>query len=412
VSSATVVERALADACGASAVRPATPTDAISGATPPRFVAAPADTATLSATLTTAAKYDLTVVVRGGGTKADWGNPPTTVDLIIDTSRMAGVVEHYVDDQVVTVGSGTVLADLQAALARHGQRVAMDPCSPRATIGGLLASGEAGPLRFRHGAPRDHVLGMEFVRADGSVAHSGGRVVKNVAGYDIAKLLCGSYGTLAVMATATLRVQPIPAARAWVTRPIYTPGEVNEVVSALLNSRIEPAAIELDHPSGWGGSLSVLLEGSVNGVASRTGDAERLLGTDSSTSATPPGWWGRYPFGSDDVAIKIAAPVADMHAVIYSLRDAVGIAMPVRGSAGVGVCYAALPVTVAATAIDAIRISLIARGGTCVVLSAPEGVRERLDMWGPVGGIDIMRAIKRRFDPAGMLAPGRFVGGI
>ncbi|HEY1487076.1 MAG TPA: FAD-binding oxidoreductase [Micromonosporaceae bacterium] len=399
----------LTRALGAAAVRTAGPADAVAGVQP-RWVAAPTDIAMLSTLLATAHERELTVVPRGEGTKLHWGHAPRSVDVVVDMAGLTGIHQHYVDDLVATIGAGTPVRAVQAVLARTGQRLAADPGSADATIGGMLATGEAGPLRLRYGAPRDLLLGTEFVRADGTIAHSGGRVVKNVAGYDLGKLLAGSWGTLAVIASVTMRLQPLPAARAWVTRSVRTPLEVHDVAGGILGSGVDPSAIEVDLPSQGGGAVSVLLEGSVDGVARRAAEATAMVGGDAATTGTAPTWWGTYPIGA--VALKMAVPVADLYAAIYALSDAVGTAVPVRGSAGAGVCYAAVPAERATAALGALRTTLIARGGSCVVMSAPPELHDRLDIWGPVGGLDLMHSVKARFDPSGVFAPGRFVGGI
>ena len=233
----------LARACGAEAVRLAGNGDAVGGKRP-RWVAAPADAAALAELVRVCAERDLAMVARGEGGKLDWGNPPRQVDVLIDMGRLAGVYRHDADDLVATVGAGTPLRAVQAALAKRNQRLAMDPGSTDATIGGMLATGESGPLRLGFGTPRDQLIGIEFVRADGVIAHSGGRVVKNVAGYDLGKLLTGSYGTLALITSATFRVHPMPMARAFVTRPVHSPMEAHDLVIALLGSGLAPAAIE------------------------------------------------------------------------------------------------------------------------------------------------------------------------
>jgi len=398
-------------AAGPGTVRPTTPADAVAGVEA-RCVARPSTEDSLSAVLSCASEHGLRVLVRGEGTKLDWGRPPRAMDLIVDMSGLAGVHAHYREDMVATVAAGTRVSALQEQLARSGQRVAMDPGSPEATVGGLLASGEAGPLRLRHGAPRDQLLGTRFVRSDGTVAHSGGRVVKNVAGYDIGKLLAGSWGTLAVIAAATLRLQPLPARRVWITRTVTTPLEVHELVEAVLASGVDPAAIEVDMPVAREWSLSILLEGSITGTARRVAEVRATVGGEPAVTEAAPDWWGRYPFVEGEVGLKLAVPVADLHAVVYGLRDAAGGPVAVRGSAGTGVCYATVPAHRAAAALEAVRTTLIARGGSCVVLTAPAGVRDGLDMWGPVGGLDLMHSVKARFDPAGIFAAGRYVGGI
>jgi glycolate oxidase FAD binding subunit len=481
----------LARACGAEAVRLAGHGDVVGGKRP-RWVAAPADAAALSELVLVCAERELTIVARGEGGKLDWGNAPRRVDVLVDMGRLAGVYRHDADDLVATLGAGTPLRAVQAALGKRNQRLAVDPGSADATIGGMLATGEAGPLRLGYGTPRDQLIGVEFVRADGVISRSGGRVVKNVAGYDIGKLLTGSYGTLALITSATFRVHPVPMAKAFVTRPVHSPMEAHDLVIALLGSGLAPAAIELDLPiinpgvappvvsrptpgrrSMPGGSLAdkpparldparrgeptggdhatdssrtlrpgqatttgtvaVLLEGSTAGVKSRAADVSLLMRGGATTSTRPPEWWGRYPFEPGDVALKIATPIADLYAALYALRDAAGFPVSVRGSAGVGVCYASLPgapsfgggtttsgrirttkrhIAQIADVVAALRTTMIARGGSCVVLDAPAPIRDAVDMWGDVGGIDLMRSVKHQFDPHNRLAPGRYVGGI
>jgi glycolate oxidase FAD binding subunit len=403
------VTRALGAAADPDGVRPAKPCDAI-GDVGPRWVVTPADIEALSRVLATAYEHELTVLPRGEGTKLHWGQSPRRVDVVIDMAALTGIRSHYTDDLVATIGAGTPVRAVQAILERSGQRLAVDPGSPDATIGGMLATGEAGPLRMRHGAPRDHLLGTEFVRADGTIAHSGGRVVKNVAGYDLGKLLAGSWGTLGVIANATMRLQPLPARQSWVTRSVRTPLEVHDLVAEVLDSPVEAGAIEIDLPELGPGSLSVLLEGSIAGVAARSRSTVEMLGGDAAAYDEAPAWWGRYPVG--DVTLKLAVPVADLHAAIYSLHDSTGAAVPVRGSAGSGVCYAAVRAERAAMALNAIRTTLLARGGNCVVVSAPPEIRTNLNVWGPVDGLALMHSVKERFDPSGVFAPGRFVGGI
>jgi glycolate oxidase FAD binding subunit len=421
----------LKSACGDEYVRAGGAADAVGGLLP-RWVAAPGGADALADVLRVAADVGLTVVARGAGTKLDWGTPPSRLDLIVDTGRLAGVHKHAAGDLVAIVGAGTPLRAVQAALGEAGQRVALDPPSRSATVGGVVATGESGPLRLQYGTPRDLLIGVEFVRADGVMAHSGGQVVKNVAGYDLGKLMCGSYGTLGVVTSATLRLHPVPASRLWVRRTVRSPLEVHDLVGRVLASPLAAAAIEVDLPagaaaharvprprlsgSGESGTLAVLFEGSTAGVTARAGAIAGLLGSELSTVDEAPSWWGRYPFGPTDVALKLVAPIADLYAGIYALRDAAGSPVPVRGSVGSGVVYAALPGTLSparvATLLSAVRTTLMARGGSCVVLSAPSRIRAGIDIWGPVPGLPLMRRVKDQFDPRRTLAPGRMVGGI
>jgi glycolate oxidase FAD binding subunit len=402
--------------------REAGPGDTVGGVAA-RFVAAPVDAAHLAELLRICTRGGLSVVARGDATKLDWAAAPSAMDVIVDTSFLAGVYEHAAGDLVVTLGAGTPLRAAQAVLSRAGQRLAMDPPSREATIGGIIATGEAGPLRHTFGAPRDLLIGVEFARADGELVRSGGKVVKNVAGYDLGKLLAGSYGTLGIITQATFRAHPLPAASAFVAHPVRSPAHLTTLVASMLTSSLAPTAIEVDLPGEAApdppagiGSLVVLFEGSTGGVPERCRAAASLLGPDSLVTPEPPPWWGSYPFEPDRVALRLSVPIAEMHAVVYALRDAMGAPVPVRGSAGIGLAYAALPgdlpVAKIANVLDAVRTTMIARGGTCVVLYAPAALRNELDLWGPVSGFELMRRIKHEFDPTGTLAPGRFVGGL
>ena len=208
------VRDALIAAC--PVVREGVPaSDAIAGVVP-SFVAFPASTDEASALLRAAAAHQLAVVARGAGTGLGWGAPPASADLVIDLQAMDQVLEHAAGDLVARVQAGVTMGHLASVLASAGQELALD--APRGrTAGGVVATGTAGPRRLRYGAPRDLLIGITVVRADGMVAHSGGKVVKNVAGYDLGKLFCGSAGTLGLITEATFRLHPVPAAVAYLT---------------------------------------------------------------------------------------------------------------------------------------------------------------------------------------------------
>ena len=379
-------------------------------------VVRPGDPAGVADALREAAATGQIMQIQGAGTKAHWGGQYSTVDVMLDTRRLTGVTEHEPGDLVATVRAGTPLRDLQAVLGLAGQRLALEAGSADATIGGVLAAGEAGPLRLRYGSGRDLLIGVEFVRADGVIAHSGGKVVKNVAGYDLGRMLCGSYGTVGVITSATFRLHPIPAAQAWVVCPVSTVADLAGLVASVQDPSIAPSAVEVYLPATGAGSVVVLLEGSRDGVAVRCAALRARLGADVGTLAEPPSWWGRYPFGPEDVGLKLAAPVSGLPAAIETLRRHLGEAMTACGSAGAGVVYVGAPATVPqadlAAATRAIRERLHGTGGTCVVLAAPPATREGLDLWGPIAGLGLMRRIKDQFDPSSRFASGRFVGGI
>jgi glycolate oxidase FAD binding subunit len=414
----------LAAVCGARHVREAGPVDAVAGV-PARWVAAPGTPDELAGVVGLARDTGLAVAARGGGSKLDWGTPPGRLDILVDTARLSGLRQHAPGELVATVGAGTSLRAVQTVLAASGQRLALDPASSAATVGGVIATGEAGPLRHRYGGPTDLVTGVEFVRADGVLTGSGGTAGRTVAGYDLGRLICGSFGTLGIVVSATLRVHPAPAARAWVRRAVRTPTEVNSLVGELLTAAAAPAAVEVDLPAerpasglprsaSGEGSLAVLLEGSPRGVTGRAAAVAALLGGGAAVVDEAPAWWGRYPFGLGDVALKLAAPAAELPSAVFALRDAVGAGVPVRGSPGAGVVYAALPGDLPAERLGAIlavvRTTQVRQGGSCVVLSAPSARDSRVDRWGDVPGRSWMRQLRDQFDPAGTLAPDRLPG--
>jgi len=381
---------------GRDDVRDAGPMDAIAGV-PARYVAEPASTQEAAAVLRAAAAQDLAVVVRGAGTRQDWAVPPRRLDLILDTRRLTGVVEHAAGDLIVVVRAGTPMAELQDKLAPAGQQLALDAGG---TVGGTVAANASGPRRMLYGTARDLLIGVTVVRADGVVAKAGGKVVKNVAGYDLGKLVTGSYGTLGLIAGCAFRLHPLPAATAVVTRQVDTPDEAGQVVAAVRAGQVVPSALEVNAPPDGPIEVAVLLEGVPAGVAGRVEVTRALLG---GAETALPDWWSRYPWGSGDVGVKLTAALSGVPALLAAGRR-VGAA--VRGSAGTGVLYA----RAAPEAVGELRAAAHAAGGHAVVLTAPDGLE--LDRWGPVDGLALMRRVKAQFDPDGRLAPGRFVGGI
>ncbi|TWJ24608.1 glycolate oxidase FAD binding subunit [Micromonospora endolithica] len=434
------ITRRLTEICGPPFARLAGPADEVAGR-PARWVAVPGGPHAAAEVLRLAARHDLSVVPRGAGTKIDWGAAPDRVDIMLDTGRLAGIGHRAVGGATVEVGAGTPLRAVQATLERTGRRLALDAPSPGATLGGVLAAGEAGPLRHRHGTPCDQLVGLRYLAAGGDLVNAGG----GAEGLELARLLCGSQGALGVLVTAALRVQAVPASRVWVTRPVWTPLEVHDLVRTVLAARLDPAAVELDLPAGAGprpqrdgraesmsrhpsmtgrattgpahaGSLVVLLEGGPADVAERAGKLRSLFGSGTTTGHSAPVWWRRYPFAPGDTALRIEVPIGDLHAAVYALRDAAGGPVPLRGSAGLGVVHAALPGSTApdrvASILAAVRGVLLARQGRCVVVSAAEPVRRAVDLWGELSGLARLRAVKEHLDPHRRLAPGRLPGGL
>jgi glycolate oxidase FAD binding subunit len=410
--------RALGSACGD--VSEATEADDVDGVRP-GLVARPSSTAEVAEVMRAAAAHGLTVVPRGAGTKLSWGRPPARADLVVDLSAMDRVLDHAAGDLIAQTQAGTPLFRLQAALGEAGQRLAVDETVPGATVGGTLATAASGPTRLVHGTTRDLLIGVTVVRADGVVAKAGGRVVKNVAGYDLGKLVIGSFGTLVVATEAVFRLHPVPAECRFVTVPVADPEEAARLTRAVVHSQVVPGALEVDLPAAGPGSLTVLLTGITEGVLGRTRATVGLLGDGADVREDPPTAWGEYPWSStargEDraTALKLTFALSGLADV---LRAARGTPVPVhvRGSSGAGVVYAAVPagtepMAVAAT-VGLLRGACLRHGGSAVVLDAPAAVKAAVDTWGPVPALALMRRVKDQFDPDHRLAPGRFVGGI
>jgi glycolate oxidase FAD binding subunit len=439
-------------------VRPATAADAVAGIQPV-LVASPASTAECAGLLRAAAALGLAVVPRGTGTRLHWGYPPERVDLVVETTHLDQVLEHAAGDLVATVQAGVSLDRLAEVLSSAGQRLALDPPSlrpppalrpppgahsqgadlpaaTRGTVGGVLATGAAGPLRLRYGTGRDLLLGLTVVRADGTVAKSGGKVVKNVAGYDLGKLFAGSRGTLGLITQATFRLHPVPAAAAYVTARCAGAADVGQVLAAALEAPVAPVAAEIDWPAaGEPVRVAIALEGDPAGVAERAVTLAGLLkqsaGKDAEPEVVPdpPAWWGAGPAAqSDGTVVQIAFWPGDLGLVLDEIRAgarAAGLDPQVGGSAA-GVLHVALPADPDPGAIAAFVAVLRGAVGpgqsrsaegpraraSVVVMHAPAAVGALVDMFGPIPSLALMRSVKHQFDPGRMLSPGRFAGGI
>jgi glycolate oxidase FAD binding subunit len=407
--------------------------DSVSGITP-SFVASPGSTEEASALLQAAAAHDLAVVPRGAGTGLGWGVPPAACDLVVDMSAMDQVLEHAAGDLVARVQAGATIGHLASVLAEAGQELALD-VPAEATVGGMVATGMAGPRRLRYGTPRDLLIGITIVRADGAVAHSGGKVVKNVAGYDLGKLFSGSQGTLGLITEATFRLHPRPAAVAWVTGdfgPSDRAGAVAAVAGAA-GSALVPSAVELQWSSGPGSSgpgpavlrVGVLLEGTEPGVADRANQVSGLISSAGGTpvvalSGEPFGWWDTVPGGgAPATVVRVTFWVSRLGEVLDALAAAgaaAGARPAVSGPAGAGLLHACLDASVdhdtAARFVRGVRDRLAGSGadgprGSVVVLAAPPPVLAVAGVYGTVPGAALMQAVKDQFDPGHRMFPGR-----
>ena len=420
-STGTLLEQLVARAGPRAAVHAGVAADAVDGVRP-RLAAVPASGEALAATLTWASSERLSVRVSGGGTKQDWGAPGGTVDLLLSTAALSGVVEHRHGDLTATVEAGTTLAAVNATLAARGQRLPWDPPWPRqATVGGIVATNDSGPRRHGHGAPRDSIIGVTLARVDGRVAKAGGIVVKNVAGYDLSRLLTGSFGCLGVVLTATFKLAPAPPASRTVAVAVDTLEDAAPIAADLAGSPLTPTAVEV----AWAPArLLVRFESVEASVAQQAEEARALVG--SRGAAVVLGWeeeraaWNRHAthWSQGGTLVKLSALPAELFPTLAWLRDraaADGIELAAAGRAGLGVVDVRLdgPLDEQARLVEDLRERLPVGRGSAVIRRGDPALRRRVDPWGPIGdGVRVMTAIKRQFDPEGLLNAGRGPGGL
>ena len=380
------------------------------------MIVEPASTEEVADILARANRDRLRVLTRGAGTKIGWGAAPGA-DIVLSTAKLNAVLAHRHGDLTATVQAGARLADVNRALAERGQWIPLDPpWADRATIGGLVATNDSGPRRHRYGAPRDLIIGIDFVRADGVAAKAGGIVVKNVAGYDLGRLLTGSFGALAVIVSATFKLFPLPPA----SRTVVIDHVTEEVVSALLASQLTPTAIEIQAPTP---RLLVRFEtievaaqqqaAAVVEMTKRTASARMVQGDEEA------GVWTdhyRRPWDGDGAVIKITLlPTAVASTVAWLADAAGGEDYAVVGRAGVGVLLARVGggVDTQARVLAGLRDRIPPPTGSAVLVRGSDELKSRVDIWGPIGdGLRVMRAVKHQFDPNGVLNPGRGPGGL
>ena len=456
-----VSTQALVDAVSALApghARPATPADMVAGVQP-QVVVAPGSEDEVAATLAFADGEGLKVVMRGGATQLDLGAPPTGADILLDMTRLDQVIEHAPHDQTVTVQAGLTLAALQARLAQANQWLAQDPMvGAEATIGGLIATNATGARRLRYGGVRDQIIGVRVALADGTLAKGGGKVVKNVAGYDLPKLFTGSLGTLGVIVGASFRLYPLPAASRTV---VFAAPDVAELCAVALRvnaSTLTPTILDIlssavvgmdgapieaasaDTPmytlaarfdSGVAASVAdqsaalLALAGELAGAARTLDDAEetafwaaaqRAVAPEIATGMVTPTDAVSSPVSSS-LLIKVSLLPADIAGWLAALDETArmsGLATRWRAHAGHGLVYARVTGAdaVLPDVVDALRQRANERRGSLVTQSAPPALARQLDVWGPAAGLSMMRRLKERFDPHATLNPGRFIGGI
>jgi len=388
----------------------------------PSFVVEPGSEQELGKVLNLANAAGLAVIPRGGGTKAEWGNPPVRADVILSTARLNRVLEHAWADLTVSVEAGCTIAQLQETLSKHGQRLALDAVWPmNATVGGVLSTNDSGALRLRFGSLRDLVIGMTVALADGTLASSGGKVVKNVAGYDLPKLMTGAFGTLGVITRAIFRLHPLPKETRTVSCVTSNAAEAQQLVHAIQNSKLAHSALQVCWGAGIQPRVDVLFEGTEAGLAAQVQHAKTMIRAATIGDAGRDVWDARQEIcsagkSSGEFAVaKFATLPAELAEPLETIarlcRGELRWSVVVQGP---GIGWVRLKG--AAAGIDSVlrqlRANLEGRGGSLVIARRSAGASD-FDAWGDSGDAwPLMNAVKRQFDPLGTLNPGRFAGGI
>jgi glycolate oxidase FAD binding subunit len=406
---------------------------------PERVVAFPHNIEELSEMLKLASDEHWRVIPAGAGTWLTMGNVPVSFHLGISTAQMNRVIEYEPADLTATVEAGCTLAAFNQLAAEHRQWIPLDPFGdPGATLGGIVATASSGPLRCAYGTPRDWLIGIQVVHANGGVTRAGGKVVKNVAGYDLCKLYTGSFGSLAVIAEMSFKMRATPSSDKTMVFYADTNAEAERLCALTLritDSDVQPSAMELIAPTNNHAlpidpkrfALVLRFLNEAETIESQIADAARigydfertlLSDTDAKT------FWRVYHDSETDeqwdFSLRLSALPADLDAVIKDINQLLPQAT-LRAHAASGIVrvlagedlFEGLQIKRRPKFIAELRKMMQARGGQLLVLRAPEKIKDQLDTWGDVGGTaHLMRDLKQRFDPQSLLSPGRFVAGI
>jgi len=424
VSVAGNIQEKMRSIVGAEHLRPANAADRVAGLQP-AFVVEPGNEKEVAAVLRAANELGLSVLPRGGGTKMDWGNAPSRADVILSTARLNRIVEHVWADLTMTAEAGCTVRALQGALAQHNQRLALDTLWPaQATIGGILSTNDSGALRLRFGSLRDLIIGVTVALPNGTLASSGGKVVKNVAGYDLPKLVTGAFGTLGVITRAVFRLHPLPRFVRTFTCLArgYLP-EAQRVLLAVQDSQLAHSALQIRCIEGSPEpKIDILFEGSEAGIAAQAGAFKSLVAPAPVVEADPSVWNARqelYSIAKSEPSTSTAAKFSTLPSAIESALGTLGgiAASRVRHDAvvqatGNGHVLLRGEPAAMASVFKSFRSELEQNGGSLIVTQRPAELAS-LDAWGNAGdALPLMRALKQQLDPGRTLNPGRFVGGI
>jgi len=415
------IQDELANIVGKENVRPASAEDAVCGVLP-QFVAEPENEQQIAAVLSYANTTGISVAPRGGGTKMEWGNPPKRAELVLSTARSNRIVEHVWADLTVTVEAGCTLHSLQTVLAKHGQRLAFDGLWPeRATVGGALSTNDSGALRLRFGALRDLIIGVTLALPDGTLANSGGKVVKNVAGYDLPKLATGALGTLGVITRAVFRLHPQNPNTSTLTFETSNWNEMQTNLHAIQDSKLAHSAFQIRAASAKAPKADIMFEATEAGLAAQSDQLEKILaGIALCKPDSQEIWQARNRlFSSIDqntVIAKFSLLPSDISKAMQWLdriRTSTHASWrAVIQATGIGMLRLDADASTFAKHVEALRSEFERAAGSLVLLHRPEFLRSR-DAWGNSGdALPLMRAVKHRLDPQNILNPGRFAGGI
>jgi glycolate oxidase FAD binding subunit len=401
-----------------------------------RIVALPHNLQELSEIMKLAGDERWRVIPAGAGTWLEMGNRPTRFDLIVSTAKMNKMLEYEPADLTATLESGVPLAGFNQIAAEHRQFIPLDPFGDKhSTIGGVVATASSGPMRCAYGTPRDWLIGATVVHADGRITRAGGKVVKNVAGYDLCKVYTGSYGTLAVIAEMSFKLRALPASEKTIVFYSHTPDSLSALAARVNDSDVQPAAMELISPFGEAAlpidtrqyALALGFLNEPETVDSQIQEVARLgagLRHELLDEADAANFWQAYHESESsphtEFALRLSVLPADLNALIADMNRLLPRAhLRAHAANGVVRLHAGLQwldglkTKERPRKLAEMRRQTQARGGQMVILRAPKEIKNQLDVWGDVGPTEaLMRAMKEKFDPETILNPGRFVAGI
>lgn len=393
----------------------------------PRYFVAPSSQAELCEVVSLAQQQNEKILPCGNGTKLSWGGLVEDIDLVVSTKNLHHIIEHAVGDLTVTLEAGVTLQELQDTLKPTGQFIPLDPAYPEsATIGGIIATGDSGNWRQRYSGVRDMVLGISCVRSDGKMTKAGGRVVKNVAGYDLMKLFTGSYGTLGIIAQVTLRTYPLPEA----SRTILLTGtkdEIATVTNRLRASSLSPTCANVIsasvvqqltsvsemglmvrfqsiEPSVRQQSQQLIALGKQHNLSAQVidGDEEQKVWRQMQQLA-------RVAATEKAITCKLGVLPNNVVTILQQLEtltSGAGLGTMLMSS---GLGYVSMQLDDGISTLEKLRLYCQQQQGFLTILEAPIAVKQKLEPWGYTGNAgELMRKIKQQFDPQNIFSPGRF----